>query len=416
MDKTLLPRTYGGTIRIPGSKSQTIRAVLIATFARGVSHIRGALESRDTLAAFRLSEALGAKLAFDAAHDQLTVDSTAFLPKDGTRIDCMNSGTTLNLAAGLLATLPVSVTLDGDGQLRRRPVAPLLDALRSLGAAIEGNGCPFTVRGPLTGGSCTISCPTSQYLSGLLLGCALAEGPSDIKVPLLYEKPYVGLTLAWLKEQGLEPEANADWSAWRLAGGGRFHPFDATVPGDWSSASFFLGLAAIGRTTITLQGLDADDIQGDRHILDVLQAMGCRVRVTDEGIALTGPQALEGGTFDLNAIPDTLPVLCAVATQAREDVTFTNVAQARIKETDRIRCMSEELAKLGAVITERPDGLTIHAGHPLHGGVVEGHGDHRIIMALSILSAVLPEPLTIKDCDAVDVTFPGFYPLLESLA
>lgn len=411
---TRMPHAYQGTIRIPGSKSQTIRATLIATFARGTSTIEGILHSRDTEACFRLAESLGAKLSFANDGSTLTVDSRNLHLHDALVLDCMNSGTTLYLASAMLATLPYKITITGDAQLCQRPVKPLLDALGALGATCQGTHAPFTIQGPLAGGSCSIECPTSQYLSALLLGCAMADGPSEIEVPLLYERPYVGLTLQWLDAHGIPYRAKKDWSHFSLQGKSHYHPLHARIPGDYSSASFFFALAALDGTSITVLGLEKDDAQGDKAILSILEAMGCTVSYGEDRVTVTGSGHLQGGTFDLNDIPDALPALCAVATACEGTVRLTNVAQARIKETDRIACMREELAKLGAEVEEEKDGIIIHGGRPLHPALVSGHGDHRIIMALSILSSKVP--LTIDDASAVDVTFPTFYSLLERLA
>ena len=410
---SLLPHTYQGTIRIPGSKSQTIRATLIATFAHGVSTITGVLQSRDTKACFHLAESLGAKLSFSEDGSTLTVDSTHLALRDGLVLDCMNSGTTLYLATAMLATLPFRFTITGDGQLQKRPVKPLLDALVSLGAKCEGDHAPFSIQGPIAGGTCTIECPTSQYLSALLLGLAMADGASEIEVPLLYERPYVGMTLRWLDEQGISYQANGDWSHFHVDGRQRYQPVRAQVPGDYSSASFFFALAALDGSAITVTGLERNDSQGDKEILRILEAMGCEVTYGEHSVTVTGGKRLQGGTFDLNNIPDALPALCVVATACKGTVRLANVAQARIKETDRIAVMRMELEKLGVEVTEEPDGIIIHGGKPLHRAAVKGHGDHRIIMALSVLSSKVP--LTIDDTSAVDVTFPSFYSLLERL-
>lgn len=417
MDRTFHPCVPRGRVLVPGSKSQTIRAYLIATFSQGISTVTGALESNDTLACRQICETLGAE--FSSHGERLTIDSTHLHPQEGMVLDAQNSGTTLYLATGLVASLGVRMTITGDEQLKKRPVGPLLDAYESLGATItRQNGAypPFSIKGPLTGGSCSISCPTSQYLSSLLLSCPLAQGESMIDVPLLYEKPYVGLTLGWLEHQGIKLSIRTDWQHAVIPGGQRFIPLvGASIPGDWSSASFFLCMAAIAGGPITVDGLDPNDIQGDKRILDILSQMGCAIQWNQHAVTVSRKGPLAGGVFDLNDMPDALPVLAVTACYASEDVTFSNVAQARIKETDRIAVMREELEKLGASITERPDGMTIHHGHPLHGGICDGHGDHRVIMALAVCSIGVPEAVTIRGTDSAGVTFPTFFTLMDSL-
>lgn len=414
MDKTFHSVPHSGAIRIPGSKSQTIRAYLIALFAQGKSTIRGALESSDTKACEILVEKSGA--SFARCGDTVTIDSSHAFGQDSDTmaLDCMNSGTTLYLAIGMLASKGEKFTITGDGQLSKRPVSPLLCAYRALGAKTEGESLPFSIQGPLTGGKATISCPTSQYLSSLLLACPLAKGQSIIDVPLLYEKPYVTMTLCWLKEQGIRLSINTEMDHIVIPGGQHYHPFETNVPGDYSSASFFFCLAAMQHSSITVDGLRKDDTQGDKRVLDILEAMGASVIRRDDSVTVKGGAEIHGGTYDLNDIPDALPILAATACLSKEETTFVHVSQARIKETDRISTMHLELEKLGARITEKEDGMTIMGGMPLHGATLDGHGDHRIIMALSILATVIGD-ITIKGVDAVSVTFPTFYDLLDSL-
>ena len=308
-----------------------------------------------------------------------------------------------------------SVTLKGDEQLNRRPIGPLVEAYRDLG--LEG-GCtqgrpPVVITGALEGGSTSIECPTSQYLSSLLLSLPLAGGDSEVDIPLLYEKPYVSMTLDWLDRQGIAYDMRDDLQHLRMHGGQHYHPFDERISGDFSSASFFLVAAAITGCTLTLKGLDMDDSQGDKGVIDILVAMGCSVECTDEGITVTGGRPLHGGTFDLNSMPDALPALSVLGAVTDGPLTLTNVANARIKETDRIACMTRNLRLLGLEVDEMEDGLTVHPG-PIDGGVtVPGYGDHRMIMAMAVLSLIAHDGLTIDDEKAADVTFPTFVSLLE---
>ena len=419
MDKTFTPTHAKGTVTIPGSKSQTIRALLIAALSGEQSTIINALDSHDTQSCMNLCTQIGAKLTWNADHTSLFCDASNVKNIcDDITLDCGNSGTTLYLATGMLASLPRKFTFSGDEQLQRRPVGPLLDALETLGAQVErmnGNYPPFSIQGPLAGGACTIECPTSQYLSGLLLACSLAKGDCEITVPLLYEKPYVSLTLQWLDEQKIRYEISPDFQKAKVYGNQHFKGFSAMVTGDFSSASFFFCMAAIGKTTISVRGLNQDDVQGDKKILDILETMGCSVVWEGKQVTVTGPKALKGGIFDLNAMPDTLPILSVTACFAEEDVSLVNVPQARIKETDRIAVMHEELEKIGAVIDEHEDGMTIHAGHPLTGGTVCGHDDHRVIMALAVASIAASGPINLLGVDAAAITFPTFFDLFDSI-
>ena len=410
MTETTIP-----TVHIPGSKSHSIRALLIAAFSKGISTIENILFSSDTHAVMNAIEKLGAVLTYE--NDILTVDSTHLGEGlDSVTLDMENSGTGTYLLMGLAASLGIPVTITGDESLCSRPIKPLCDAYRTLGAKVEDSDGypPFTITGPLKGGNVSIECKTSQYLSSLLLSSVLAESDTYITTPVLMEKPYVGMTLQYLDEQKIDYFISEDMETSKVKGRQKFTSSDMHVGGDYSSACFFFALAAMQKKRIQITGLDRNDSQGDRRVLDVLEKMGCIVEWNGSDLYIEGPEKLLGGEFDLNDIPDSLPILSVLATQATEKVTLMNVANARIKETDRIRAMAAELGKLGAKVVELDDGLEIYPSR-LKGCDVCGYSDHRIIMSLSILDTVLEEKLSIDDTDKVSVTFPTFFEMLEKV-
>ena len=413
----LAPTKPYGTVSVPASKSQTIRAFLLAAFSKEKSIIRHPLLSADTLSAISAVRALGAEVTFSSDKETAYVDATGMKAGSPLLIDAGNSGTTEYLLLPMAASLGTGITITGDSQLRSRPVGPLAGALRDLGVKVTESGGkpPVTVCGPIKGGSTVIECRSSQYLSGLLLGAPLGEGDTRIDCSLLYEKPYVTLTLGWLRRQGIEYTISDDYEHAAVKGGQRYHGFDERISGDWSSASFFLAMAAMAGTSITVSGLDRDDPQGDRMILSILEKMGASVAWEGSDVTITGPEMLHGGTFDLNAIPDTLPILAVTAACASGTTRLTNVPQARIKETDRIACMRENLTALGVECEEEEDGLVIHGTGHVGGGSVRGFGDHRIIMALASLSAGAEGTIGIDDEKAAEVTFPSFFSLLRSI-
>ena len=406
-----------GKIIIPSSKSQTIRALLISVFSRGVSYIKHPLISDDTESCINAVKAMGADVNI-LENGDITVDATyAFSDMDELSIDAGNSGTTEYLSLPMLSSLGIQVNIDGDEMLRKRPLKPLLDALESLGAETESTEGfpPASIRGPLDGGECTIECKTSQYLSGLLLGAPLAIGDSHIKCSVLFEKPYVKMTLKWLDDQGIKYRISDDLEEVWVKGGQSYKPLDTYIEGDFSSASFFFVSAAIHGTEVTVEGLDKNSTQGDKEILNILENMGCKVEWNGMAVTVKGPDKLKGGVFDLNAIPDTLPALSVAAAFAEGDTILGNVAQARIKETDRIKVMRENLNELGVEAEERRDALVVHGKGSVKGGKAKGYGDHRVIMALAILGTRTEEETEIDDVSAASVTFPTFFDLLEKL-
>ncbi len=409
--------TLRGSVDIPGSKSHTIRACLLAALADGESTLRAALYSSDTEAAIRVYSALGA--SFDRSDDCLMVRGIGGgFQRPTDELDVGNSGTTLRVALGSLALMPEGeAVITGDHQIQRRPGGPLVEALNQLGAdirSINGNGCaPFRVRGTLKGGRTSVECKTSQYLTSLLLACPLAANDSEIDVPLLYEKPYVGITLDWLEFLGIKVDYVDDYSHFHIPGRQQFRAFDRKIPADFSTASFFLVAGVLGGNEVTSCGLDLNDSQPDKAVVDYLRAMGASVEVSGDRVTVQ-PGTLKGVELDLNDTPDALPIMAVAACFAEGETRLVNVPQARIKETDRIAVMCAELGKMGADVEELEAGLVIR-GSKLHGARVEGHDDHRVVMSLAIAATQCGDATSISTAEAAGVTVPEFPKLLKQL-
>lgn len=413
MELAVKPSSLKGGVDIPSSKSHTIRAVVVASLARGTSRISAPLESADTVAAIEACRAFGARIE---TGKEWIVEGTAGAPQVSPDvIDVANSGTTLRLGMGVAALVDGYTIFTGDEQIRRRPVQPLLDAYRELGAegfSMRGNGCaPVVIRGPIRGGRTSINAVTSQYLSSLLLAAPLAEGRTEIEVLHLNEKPYVEMTCSWLGSQGIA-YGRIDWEKFIIDGGQGYRAFSRRIPADFSSATFFLCGAAMTEGALLLRGLDMDDAQGDKAVISMLAEMGAQITVTGEGIRIKGG-SLKGGEFDLNATPDALPAMAVAASVASGETKLYNVPQARLKETDRIAVMAQELSKMGADIEELEDGLRIRESR-LKGAIVEGHGDHRVVMALAVAGLVASGETVIRGAGAMSVTFPAFVELMTS--
>jgi 3-phosphoshikimate 1-carboxyvinyltransferase len=407
-----------GTVAIPASKSHTIRAVAIASLANGQSLIRNPLISDDALSAIKSYSLLGTKTdCSDKKYWKITGTSAKLKVPDET-IDVGNSGTTLRLAVGSASLLPKGqkVILTGDSQIQTRPIQPLLDSLNDLGAkarSLKNNGsAPAEIEGQLIGGKTTIECFTSQYLSSLLLATPLAQKDTEIIVPLLNEPDYVKITLDWLDWQGIKYE-NQDMRRFKIKGGQHYKAFDKQIPADFSSATFFLCAAAILDSDITITGLDFSDSQPDKAVVDYLKQMGAKIDITPAGVHIKSSW-LKGVEIDMNRTPDALPAMAVTAAFAQGTTKFLNVPQARKKETDRIKCMAEELTKLGARVEELPDGLIVQ-GSKLKAAQLDGRGDHRIVMALSLAAMALDAPCTIDTAEAMNITFPDFVKLMKQL-
>jgi 3-phosphoshikimate 1-carboxyvinyltransferase len=252
---------------------------------------------------------------------------------------------------------------------------------------------------------------TSQYVTSLLINCPLARGDSEIIVSNPCETPYIEMTLRWLDEQGIRCEREG-FERFVIPGGQSYRAFEKSIPGDFSSATFFLCAAAITGSELTLLGLDMNDSQADKAVVDMLAEMGAEIERLPDGVRIRGGK-LKGGEFDLANTPDALPSMAVTACFADGITRLVNVAQARLKETDRIRVMAEELGRMGAKVKELPDGLWIE-GNPLHAAKVHGHGDHRVVMALAVAGLACEGETEIDTAEAVSVTFPTFVQLMHS--
>lgn len=417
MDLICEQSTLRGSVRIPGSKSHTIRAVAIASLADGDSVIREPLDSADTRSAVHAYSLLGAGI--DASGAVWRVHGTSGTPRTPRDvINVGNSGTSLNVSVGSAALVRAGISVfTGDHQIRRRPEGPLLVSLNDLGARVRStldNGCPpLVVEGTLRGGVTAIEAANSQYLTSLLINAPLAERDTIIRVPLLRERPYIEMTLEWLRRQGVCVTHDDSFKEFAIPGGQHYVPFDRAIPGDFSSATFFLAAGALGSNDVVCQGLDMADTQGDRFVVDYLRRMGAVVHAEPGRIGIRAA-ALTGCEIDLNATPDALPMMAVLGCFAQGTTRLVNVPQARIKETDRISVMKAELERMGGQVEELSDGLVVQHSK-LRGADVDGHDDHRVIMALAIAATAASGSTRIHGCGAVNVTFPTFFDCLVRL-
>lgn len=402
-----------GTVSIPGSKSHTIRALILASLASGRSVIRNPLDSKDARSAVVMCRQFGA--AIEERDGCFFVDGfggTPAVPDDV--IDTGNSGTSILFGMGVASLCNGTAILTGDQQIRRRPVGNLADALTALGAesySSRRNGLPpVVVNGPAQGGHTDLAAPTSQYLSSLLICAPLYAHDTHIHMTELMEIPYIEMTLWWLDKSGIAYN-NDRFEDFRIVGRQRYNPFDITIPGDFSSATFFAVLAAISGGEIYMQNLDMTDPQGDKAMIGTLESMGAEVVVRDDGILVRGRELI-GREIDMNATPDAICAMAVAGCFAEGETRLVNVPQARLKETDRIAVMREELAKMGADIVELNDGLAVRKS-ALRGAAVHGHHDHRVVMSMTIAGLCAEGQTSVDTAEAMCVTFPDFVDLVH---
>ncbi|MDI6781400.1 MAG: 3-phosphoshikimate 1-carboxyvinyltransferase [bacterium] len=407
--------SLNGSVEIPASKSHTIRAVVIGSLADGSSEIINPLHSSDTLSAVQVCQGLGAGITPASNWIVHGTGGRVITPDDV--LDVGNSGTTLYLTLAMAALGDGYAVFTGDSQTRRRTAQALIDSLNELGAHVfstRGDSCPpIVVRGRMKGGEVTIDgSKTSQYISSLLISCPLADNDTKIRVMNVTEKPYIQMTMNWLDEQGIE-YSHEGMDYFYIKGGQGYRHFKKRMPGDFSSATFFLCAGAITDADITLLGLDMNDSQGDKAVVDMLSSMGAEINIIPDGIRIRNKQ-LHGAEFDLSATPDALPAMAVVGCFAKGETRLVNVPQARLKETDRISVMCRELSLMGARIRELPDGLVIEESL-LHGTHVHGHGDHRVVMALSVAGLAAKGQTVIDTAESMQITFPKFAQLMQQI-
>jgi 3-phosphoshikimate 1-carboxyvinyltransferase len=418
---TLAPaNALSGDVTIPGSKSISNRALLLAALAAGRTRILNLLDSDDTRYMRSALSALGVQT--ESANGDLIVEG-----KSGPLV---NEDLELTLDLGLAGTAyrPLSAALtagrgrfvlDGIARMRERPVAPLVDGLRQLGAHIDYLGeegfPPIRVTGTgLNGG--TVHMPgniSSQFLTSLLMAAPLARAPVQVIIDgEQVSKPYLAITEHLMARFGVTI-AHEDYQRFEITPAVYRAPETFLVEGDASSASYFLAAGAIAGNGVTVNGVGADSVQGDLAFVDVLETMGARVERGPVSITVR-PDRLRGVDLDLNAIPDAAMTLAVLALFAEGTTTIRNIYNWRVKETDRLAAMSTELRKLGASVVEGVDFITVTPPERLVSASIDTYGDHRMAMCFS-LACLGGVPVTINDPDCVSKTFPDYFERFESL-
>jgi 3-phosphoshikimate 1-carboxyvinyltransferase len=398
------------TVTVPGSKSQTNRALVLAALAtsNGTSSVSGALRSRDTDLMIAALQTLG--VTVDGTGSELTI-SGAIAPQPGALVDCGLAGTVLRFLPPMAALSTETVTFDGDEQARARPIAPLLDALRGLGVDIDGDGLPFSVRGAgsVTGGTVRIDASaSSQFVSGLLLsGAAFAEGLTIMhtgeKVP---SAPHIAMTVSMLRDAGVDVD-DSRANQWRISPGPIATRHWQIEP-DLSNAVPFLAAAVVSGGIVRLTGWPQVSIQPADDIRAVLEKMGSVVRQASSYLEVQGAEMYGGFDVDLHDVGELTPAVAALAALASDgsQSRLSGIAHLRGHETDRLAALSTEINGLGGQCEETPDGLVITA-RPLHGGVWRSYADHRMATAGAIVGLRVAG-VEVEDIGTTAKTLPDF--------
>lgn len=406
-------------VTLPGSKSVTNRALVCAALADGDSELHGALWADDTEAMLDGLVALGAEVSPDWPGDRLVVRGCAGRPAgDVAMIDARMSGTTSRFLLPVAALGDGVRRVDGSLRLRERPMAPGLDALRSLGAVVREVGAPGhlpveLIGGSLRGGEVAMAGDvSSQFLSGLLLAApAMPDGLGLRLTGHLVSRPYVDMTVAVMASFGAEVQ-QPDGRTWVVEP----QPYRArsyAIEPDASGASYAFAAAAIVGGSVTVEGLGTASMQGDLHFVDLLEQMGASVERSADRTTVRGTGTLRGIDVDMSQISDTAQTLAVVAVFADGPTRISGIGFIRGKETDRVGDVVNELRRAGVQAEEDPDGFTVHPG-PVRGARIETYGDHRMAMAFALLGLRAPG-IAIIDPGCVAKTFPGYWDMLDGL-
>lgn len=394
------------TVTVPGSKSITNRALVLAALATGPSTLRAPLRSRDTELMASALRSLGAEIV-DGPDGAWNVAAGAL--HGPAEVDCGLAGTVMRFVPPVAALAEGHVDFDGDPRARERPLDTVLTALRTLGADVRGNALPFEVRGSgrLTGGRVTIDASaSSQFVSGILLSAARFEQGVTVvhegqSVPSL---PHIDMTVAMLRDAGVDVDDSAR-DTWRVAPG-TINPLDINIEPDLSNATPFLAAAAVTAGAVTVPGWPESTTQAGDAIRDILARMGSRVDLDAAGLTVTGPDQLKAIDVDLHDVGELAPTVAALATLAGGRSQLRGIAHLRGHETDRLAALQREINALGGAVEQTDDGLLIDP-RPLTGGQWQSYADHRMATAGAILGLRVPG-VEVEDIDTTSKTIPDF--------
>ena len=411
-----------GTVNLPGSKSVSNRALLLAALAKGTTRLTNLLDSDDIKHMLNALQALGVsyQLSADRTVCEVTGNGGALVAQEPLELFLGNAGTAMRPLAAALCLGQQDVVLTGEPRMKERPIGHLVDALRQGGAEIEylenTDYPPLRLRGGFKGGAVSVDgSVSSQFLTALLMTAPLAEQDTVITIKGdLVSKPYIDITLNLMACFGVQVE-NEQYGRFVIKGQQQYiAPGDYLVEGDASSASYFLAAAAIKGGTVRVTGIGRNSVQGDIRFADVLEQMGAVVEWGDDYIACTRGE-LQGIDMDMNHIPDAAMTIATAALFAEGTTQLRNIYNWRVKETDRLTAMATELRKVGAEVEEGNDYIRITPPAQLVHAEIGTYNDHRMAMCFSLV-ALSDTPVTILDPGCTAKTFPDYFQQLGKLS
>lgn len=416
---TPINHPLNATVRVPGSKSLTNRALLIAALAKGTTRLINALFSDDSKYFAKALQTLGFDVQLDEANHEITITGLGGrIPAKKAELFIGNAGTAARFLSAFLTLGNGEYTIDGAPRMRERPIGDLIDALNQLSVEMEAkNNCPpveIFAKG-LSGGKTKIAGNiSSQFLSALLMVAPYAQSPIEIELTTdLNSKPYVDMTISIMKDFGVEITRD-EYSRFTIHPASYSPSTTYPIESDASAASYFFAAPAICGGTVRVENISRRSVQGDIAFLDVLAKMGCEVIERENYIEVTGAKSLCGIDVDMRDIPDTAQTLAAVAPFASSLTRIRGIASARVKETDRVSATCNELKRLGVQVDEHEDGMTIYPCSTFQPADIQTYNDHRMAMAFSLIGLRF-DGVTIENPSCVSKTFPNYFEVLETL-
>ena len=394
MDIRISPSKLKGELNVPASKSCAHRSIICASLADGVSHLSGVTMSKDIEATIGAMTALGAE--FEVNGGDITVKGSGGKNVEKCLVDCNESGSTLRYIIPIAAAVGTETEFHGRGRLPQRPIDIFTRELGKNGVNFDyHNTMPFTVSGGLRSGRFEIEGNvSSQFITGLLFALPLLDGDSEIVLTShLESRPYVDITIDTLRRFGVIAEETAD--GFFVRGGQKYHPHDEKIEGDYSQAAFFCVANALG-SQVELHNLNENSVQGDKKILEIIHDM-----------CYNG--SIGSYNADCSDIPDLVPILAVLGAFGSEKSVIYNAKRLKIKESDRLETTAALLNGLGGDVTVTDDGLIIRPTGAMHGGIVDGFGDHRIVMAAAIAATCIDGEVVIRGAEAAEKSYPAFF-------
>lgn len=412
-----------GIVQVPGNKSGTARSIILGSLGKGTTRIFNPLLNLDSFSIINMMRALGVTIDTSNSSMWIIEGSAGDLQVPAQVLDAGNSGTGFYMAVAIASLLDGYSVVSGDYQICYRPAGPQIEALNSLGAEIfstRNSGlAPLVVKGVLRGGEASLPGINSQWLSPILVAGSQAEKDTVIRITdeKMLEIPYINMTIGMLKESGIKIDHAEDYREYHITGNQTINATNFNIPADWGTSGYPMIATAITDSKVSFHNLDTGTYAGEKVFVDILKAMGAKVDIKEdsrEGITVEGTDRLQGIEIDCSDTPDAVPILAVLGCRAKGKTVLKNISASRLKETDRTAIIRKELEKMGGKFEETEDTLIVHHSD-LKGTFIDGHHDHRIVMAATIAALTAEGPSIIDHAEYTAVSYPNFYETMKSL-